>query len=188
MKDAAGLSNISVGITDGSGEGNIYVLDFDMKVNVVEKYNSTADFFTRVRVGSAGNAGLYQQLTVNPEGKVVCQNNGVGQTVLGDTGEWIHVKMIYNVINPSNINLTDPSASTVEFYLVVVDAEGNEELVYNTSLYTSYVANNKDVSKVFFTGREGNSDFDQQYFLDNITYVRTTDASVIPEIPAEPAE
>ena len=188
MKDAAGLSNISVGITDGSGEGNIYVLDFDMKVNVVEKYNSTSDFFTRVRVGSAGNAGLYQQLTVNPEGKVVCQNNGVGQTVLGDTGEWIHVKMIYNMINPSNINLTDPSAHTVEFYLVVVDAEGNETLVYNTSLYTSYVANNKDVSRVFFTGREGNSDFDQQYFLDNITYVRTTDASVIPEIPAEPAE
>ena len=188
MMDAAGVSNVAVGITDGSGEGNIYILEFDMMVNVVEKYNATADFFTRIRVGSATNAGLYQQLTVNSDGKVVCQNNGSGQIVLGDTGEWMHLKMIYKMINPSNINQTDPTAHTVEFYLLATDAEGNEVLLYNTSLYTSYVATNKDVSKVYFTGREGNNAFDQQYFLDNITYVRTTDASVIPEVPEEPAE
>jgi hypothetical protein len=68
------------------------------------------------------------------------------------------------------------------------DAEGNETLALATSCYTSYVATNKDMSKVYFTGREDDAAFDQQFFLDNITYIRTTDTSVIPEIPAAPAE
>jgi hypothetical protein len=67
----------------------------------------------------------------------------------------------------------------------ICDAEGNETLVHSTTVFSSYIGTNKDMSKVYFTGREDDAAFDQQFFLDNITYIRTTDTSVIPEIPAE---
>jgi hypothetical protein len=186
QKDAAGRGDIAVSITDGSGEGNIFVFEFDIKVNAVQPYASISNFFTRVRIGSSGNSGLYQQLTVdNATQTVVCQNNGVGKITLGNVGEWLHLKMVFNVFGRSDANLSSSDPKNCDFYLIVCDAEGNETLVHSTTVFSSYIGTNKDMSKVYFTGREDDAAFDQQFFLDNITYVRTTDTSVIPEIPAE---
>ncbi|MBQ7356849.1 MAG: hypothetical protein IJW66_05550, partial [Clostridia bacterium] len=186
-----GGSSVGIGVTDGSSEGDIYVFDFDMMVNVIEKYDKRINFFARIRAAHSGNAGLYQQLTVVGDDVILDNKSGdrtLGTATIGTVGEWFHVKMIFEVINPSNINNTDPTAHTVRFYLITYDADGNEVLATYSSCYTSFVATNKYMSTIFFTGADNAYDFDQQYFLDNITYVRTTDTSVIPEIPAEPAE
>ena len=177
-----GTSNINIGITDGSTSGFIFVLEFDMMVNKIVKYNASNNYFTRIRIGSSGNAGLYHDFTSNGT-DILCRNNGSGNNKLGTFGEWFHVKMIWNIVNASGINQTDPTAPTVEFYLITYDSEGNEVLADFRSLYTSYVATNKSVTNVFFCGSENSSDFDQQYFLDNITYIRTSDTSILPAKP-----
>ncbi len=179
-----GVSNINIGITDGSNSGHIYVLEFDMKVNEVGEYTTKSNYFSRVCISTPGNRGLYHDLTSDGT-SVLCQSNAGGSATLGTLGEWFHVKMIWNAINPSNIDQTVPGASTVEFYLLTYDEDGNETLATYASLYTSYVANNKPLSNAYFVGSENASSFDQQYFLDNITYIRTADKSVLPEKPAE---
>ncbi len=179
-----GASNINIGITDGSTSGFVFALEFDMKVNEVGEYTDSKNFFTRVRISTPSNGGLYHSLTSDGT-DVLCQTNAGAKVKLGTLGEWFHVKMIWNVINASNINLQDPNAHTVEFYLITYDAEGNETLATYTSLYTSYVATNKALTNVYFTGSENGSSFDQQYFLDNITYIRTADKSILPAKPAQ---
>ena len=183
QNNAANRSDISIGITDGSAEGNIFIFEFDLKVNIIETYNASADFFARARIASAGNAGLYHDLTVNNEGKVICRTNGGSDRVLGDAGEWIHVKMIYNVFARSDVNNSSENPKNATFYLIGYDEEGNENLLFTTTKFSSSMGTNKDMSKMFLTGREGTGAFDQQYFLDNITYVRTADTSVIPVVP-----
>ena len=179
-----GTSHVSVGITDGSVSGQIFVLEFDMMVNMVEEYSEAMNYFTRIRMGTATSAGLWQDFTASGN-DIYCRiNSGAnGQVKLGEFGEWFHVKMVWNVLNPSNINLTDSTAHTVEYYLLTYDSEGNETLADYRSLYTSYVATNKQLDTIFFCGSENGYSFDQQYFLDNITYIRTADKSVLPEKP-----
>ena len=181
-----GISDIGIGITDGSVSGQVYVLEFDMMVNKIGSYNSSANYFTRIRIGDASNGGLWQDLTASGN-DIYCRINSAvnSQVKLGEFGEWFHVKMIWNVLNPSNINLTDPNAHTYEYYLLTCDSEGNETLAAYRSAYSSAVASNKALNSIFFCGSENASDFDQQYFLDNITYIRTEDASILPEIPTE---
>ena len=181
-----GTSNVGVGITDGSVSGQIYVLEFDMMVNKVEEYSEAINYFARIRIGTATSAGLWQDFTASGN-DIFCRINSAanGQIKLGEFGEWFHVKMIWNVINPSNINLTDPDAHTVEYYLLTYDSEGNETLADYRSLYSSYVASNKPLDNIFFCGSENGYGFDQQYFLDNITYIRTTDKSILPEVITE---
>ena len=178
-----GVSDIGIGITDGSISGQIYVLEFDMLVNKVESYDSVSNYFTRIRIGGATNGGLWQDFSASGN-DIVCRLNSEGGVKIGEFGEWIHLKMIWHAINPSNINNTDPNAHTLQFYLVVCDAEGNETLAIYDSRYTSYIASNKALNNVFFCGSENASGFDQQYFLDNITYIRTADKSILPEKPA----
>jgi hypothetical protein len=179
-----GVSDIGVGITDGSASGQIYVLEFDMMVNKVGSYNSSSNYFTRIRIGGASNGGLWQDLTASGN-DIYCRINSAvnGQVKLGEFGEWFHVKMIWNAMNPSNVNLTDSSAHTYEYYLLTYDSEGNETLAAYRSAYSSVVASNKALNSIFFCGSENADGFDQQYFIDNITYVRTEDVSILPEKP-----
>ena len=180
QKDSeVGKSDIGIGITDGSSEGNIYVFEFDMMVELDEVYNSVTSFFTRVRIGSSGNAGLFQQLSSDGT-NIICMLNGSPKNAvkLGTFGEWFHVKMVYNVLNPSTV---DKSQSTYEFYLYTY-IDGVEELAHYSTGNTSYVATNKDMSHVYLTGVEDSTTFERKYFVDNLTYVRTADESIIPEV------
>ena len=156
-----------------------------MMVNKIGRYDSSSNYFTRIRIGGASNGGLWQDFTASGN-DIYCRiNSGAkDQVKLGEFGEWFHVKMIWNAINPSYINNTDSTAHTYEYYLLTYDSEGNETLADYRSLYTSYVATNKQLDTIFFCGSENGYSFDQQYFLDNITYIRTADKSVLPEIPA----
>ena len=177
-----GVSNVNIGITDGSSRGQVFILDFEMMLEEAP----TSTYFTRLKIGSTGNTGLYHDFKTNGA-DVIVQNfvNGKNQDVtLGAVGEWIRVKMIWHAINPSNIDLTQPGAPTVEFYFIVYDAEGNENLLMNATLYTSHVASNKALNNIYFIGSDNATGEDQRYFLDNITFIRTTDTSVIPEVPA----
>ena len=174
-----GVSNIDIGITDGSNSGQIFILEFEMMV----EQTPASNFFTRIRIGSTSNSGLYH--TFMSDGtNVICQNNKGGNATLGALGEWIHVKMIWYAVNPSNIDLTNPGAPTVEFYLLVYDSEGNENLLTYASLYTSYVASNRALNNVYFGGSENGTTSDQKYFLDNITFIRTAEETVLPAKPA----
>ena len=176
-----GASNVNIGITDGSSKGQIFILDFEMMVEEA----SASTYFTRLKIGSTGNTGLYHDFKVSGS-NVVVQNfvNGKNQDVtLGAVGEWFRVKMIWHAVNPSNIDLDHPGAPTVKFYFVAYDAEGNENLLTSATLYTSHVASNKALNNIYFIGSDNGTADDQRYFIDNVTFIRTADTSVIPEIP-----
>ena len=182
QKDSGyGTSTINVGITDGSGSGQIFVLEFDMMLNVVNGYTDKTNYFTRLRIGSSSNP-VYHDFSSDGT-NVFCINDAKKSTkevVLGAVGEWVHVKMIWHAFNLSTVD--SATEKTTEYFFIITDADGNEIVADHKSYYSSYTATNKSMTNIYLAGSENGSTFDQNYFLDNITFIRTEDASILPAV------
>ena len=182
QKDSGyGASTINVGITDGSGSGQIFVLEFDMMLNVVNGYTDKTNYFTRLRIGSSSNP-VYHDFSSDGT-NVFCINDAKRSTkevVLGAVGEWVHVKMIWHAFNLSTVD--SATEHTTEYFFIITDADGNEIVADHKSYYSSYTATNKSMTNIYLAGSENGSTFDQNYFLDNITFIRTEDASILPAV------
>ena len=183
QKDSGyGASTINVGITDGSGSGQIFVLEFDMMLNLINGYTDKSNYFTRLRIGSSSNP-VYHDFSSDGT-NVFCINDAKRSTkeiTLGAVGEWVHVKMIWHAFNLSTVD--SATEHTTEYFFIITDAEGNEIVADHKSYYSSYTATNKSMTNIYLAGSENDSTFDQNYFLDNITFIRTEDASVLPARP-----
>ena len=89
---------------------------------------------------------------------------------------------VYTWTGTGLINLSGYANEGATINVSITDADGNEIVADHKSYYSSYTATNKSMTNIYLAGSENGSTFDQNYFLDNITFIRTEDASILPAV------